>query len=411
MKEGWEKKHLKNISKIMYGYTSKSSFEADGPKYLRITDIQNQKVNWNKVPNCKLTSENFEKYQLVNGDIVFARTGATTGKSYLFYEDIDSVFASYLIKVQLKAKKVLPVFLYKYFQSDEYWKYISLGTSGSAQGGFNAKKLSNLKIPIPPIEEQQQIVVILDKAFKKIDQAIANVEQNIQNAEDLFQSKLNQIFSQKDEGGVQSLPKGWEEKKLSEITEVKDGTHDSPKYLEEGIPFVTQKNIKDGELVLDNTKFISEEDHKKFYKRSNVKHNDILIAMIGANRGEVCQVKTKEIFSIKNVGLIKESPSFDSEYLVYCLRSGKTKKYIKDNSSGSAQGFIGLTKLRELPVKITEISVQRRITKNLTSLENEINKLKSNQSTKLKNLEDLKKSLLEKAFSGELTKNEVGVLN
>ena len=133
MSELWPVKKLGDFSNIRYGYTEKASSEPIGPRFLRITDIKNGGVNWDEVPYCRITDEDFSKYQLEKGDIVFARTGATTGKSFLITESPDSVFASYLIRVQITDSAILPEFVYLYFQSASYWDMVNAGISGSAQ--------------------------------------------------------------------------------------------------------------------------------------------------------------------------------------------------------------------------------------------------------------------------------------
>ncbi|MBT4662720.1 MAG: restriction endonuclease subunit S, partial [Candidatus Marinimicrobia bacterium] len=196
--------------------------------------------------------------------------------------------------------------------------------------------------PLIPFSEQKRIVAKLDECFEAVDKARVNVEKNLNNAKELFQSQLNQIFSQKGDG--------WVEKKLREVFDVRDGTHDSPKYINEGIPFVTQKNITDGGLKFDKVKFINQDDHDKFYKRSNVAFNDIIISMIGANRGMACIVDDKRLFSIKNVGLIKSNEHMNQKYILYYLKSPLANEYVSNSSKGSAQRFIGLGKLRDFPI-------------------------------------------------------------
>jgi len=275
--------------------------------------------------------------------------------------------------------------------------------TGSTIPHIYYKDYKKAKLPLVGPLEQKQIAEILDKAFTAIDQAKANIEKNIVNAKELFQSKLNAIFSQKGAG--------WEEKKLNEICEVKDGTHNSPKYVDEefGIPFVTQKNILNSGISFKNTKFISEEDHNDFYRRSNVANNDILVSMIGANRGMSCIVDDKRVFSIKNVGLIKSNENYRAKFLLYFLKSPIAKKYVAENSSGSAQGFIGLTKLRAFPIPFTNIENQKKIELLIESLNDSINITTFNYTLKLNSLEELKKSILQKAFSGALTQKEVEV--
>ena len=189
-------KKLKDISTIMYGYTAKSSKDYIGPKYLRITDIQNGYVNWENVPCCEINQEDFRKYSLNQGDIVFARTGATTGKSYLIHSPQKSVFASYLIRVQVDEDIVLPEFLYKFFQSDDYWSSVLLGTTGSAQGGFNAKKLGNLDIPILSKTKQDELIQHLDNAFSKIDKARLITENKLIKLDELKRSILQKALKE-----------------------------------------------------------------------------------------------------------------------------------------------------------------------------------------------------------------------
>jgi len=120
MKAGWEVKALGDVSAINYGYTESASGEPVGPRFLRITDIQNDQVNWNTVPYCKIDSSELPKFRLASGDIVFARTGATTGKSFLVAESPEAVFASYLIRLRLLDKNLLPEFVSLIFQTAGY---------------------------------------------------------------------------------------------------------------------------------------------------------------------------------------------------------------------------------------------------------------------------------------------------
>jgi len=105
MKKGWETKTLGEVSVINYGYTESSNSKPVGPRFLRITDIQDDHVDWESVPYCKIESSDLPKYTLASGDIVFARTGATTGKSYLVDDPPKAVFASYLIRLRLPASR------------------------------------------------------------------------------------------------------------------------------------------------------------------------------------------------------------------------------------------------------------------------------------------------------------------
>jgi len=253
--------------------------------------------------------------------------------------------------------------------------------------------------PLLPLSEQKRIVKILDEAFAAIDEAKANAEKNLQNSRELFESYLNKVFA--------NLRKDWEEKKLADVCEVKDGTHDSPRYVddEDAIPFITQKNILNSGLSFEKTNFISKTNHDNFYRRSNVAYNDILISMIGANRGMACVVDNRRTFSIKNVGLIKSNDSYLSEFMLYFLKSKYAKQYIQKSSKGSAQGFIGLGKLRNFPILLPHLSTQKKIVNRVSEILTETKKLETIYQQKRTDLEELKKSILQKAFDGELTRN------
>ncbi len=275
-----------------------------------------------------------------------------------------------------------------------------VGNAGAVFNSINKTQIENLEIPLPPLPEQQRIVSILDEVFSAIECSRNNAEQNLKNAKEVFESYLQGVF----ENG------NWETKKLNEITEVKDGTHDSPKYIKEGIPFVTQKNIKLTGLSLEDTRFITETDHEKFYKRSNVTFGDILISMIGANRGMAAIVDDKRTFSIKNVGLIKNSESVNMHFLLYYLKSPNAQKYVAENSNGGAQEFVGLRALRGFPVHLPPQKEQNRLVNQLNALRAETQKLESIYQKKLVYLEELKKSVLHKAFAGELKTQQLQIL-
>jgi len=192
--EDWEREKLGNVAKINYGYTEKASIEAIGPRFLRITDIQNHFVNWNSVPFCRINKEQLPKFLLADGDIVFARTGATTGKSYLIKNPPSSVYASYLIRLQIQNKNLDPKFVYMFFQTQIYWDKIKLGISGSAQGGFNATKLNNLEIIFPNTLKQKQIVKKLDDLLSKTQELESIYQQKLKDLEELKKSILQKAF-------------------------------------------------------------------------------------------------------------------------------------------------------------------------------------------------------------------------
>ena len=196
--EGWVWTRLGEISiKIHYGYTASAKENNVGPKLLRITDIQNNSVNWNSVPYCKINNFEREKYLLNVGDLVFARTGATVGKSYLLKGNVpEAVFASYLIRTIIN-NSISKKYVFQFFQSNFYWDQIQKAKVGIGQPNVNAQLLSRLLIPLPPLLEQHQIVAEIERRLSVADQLEKVVEQSLKQAERLRQSILKQAFEGK----------------------------------------------------------------------------------------------------------------------------------------------------------------------------------------------------------------------
>ncbi|WP_407356413.1 restriction endonuclease subunit S [Methanolobus sp. WCC5] len=190
-----EKKIKDFCENPQYGYTVPASKEKIGPKLLRITDIQNNHVNWDTVPYCNCPSEKYSQYELKNNDIVFARTGATTGKSFLIKNPENSVFASYLIRLKIKDENVLPEYLYLFFKSPSYWNQILKHSRGGTMPNFNATMLGNLKVPIIDISMQHKIINHSNGVYELYKQlADINSLQSIA-VNQLPESILNEVFS------------------------------------------------------------------------------------------------------------------------------------------------------------------------------------------------------------------------
>lgn len=193
--DSWVWVRLGNIiDNIKYGYTA-SSQENGEVKLLRITDIQNDEVNWNTVPYCKISEEEFETYQLKVRDILIARTGGTIGKTFLIREipkNLKSVYASYLIKFYPN-KNISEIYLKNYFSTDLYWKLLKMKSRGTGQPNVNSPSLQALLVPLPPLEEQQEIVRILDEVLENENKVkeLLELEERIDVLE---KSILNKAF-------------------------------------------------------------------------------------------------------------------------------------------------------------------------------------------------------------------------
>ena len=400
MKAGWDVKELGVVSAISYGYTESASSEPVGPRFLRITDIQNDYVNWDSVPYCKIESADLPKYRLTSGDIVFARTGATTGKSFLVTEPPEAVFASYLIRLRLVDKKLLPEFVSLFLQTSGYWKSIKDGSTGSAQGGFNATKLGALSIPIPPLPEQQRIVGILDEAFDGIATAKANAEKNLQNARALFESHLQAVFTQRG--------KGWAETTLRDVCQFENGDRgknypNREEYVESGIPWINTGHIQpDGTLSQSEMNFISQEKYASL-RSGKIQPGDLVYCLRGATLGKTALVDPFTVGAVaSSLVIIRPGNSLDRRYLYYFLTSPLGQGLIKLYDNGAAQPNLGAKSVAKYKISLPSLAEQRAIVSRLTDLDEETQRLESIYRQKLAALDALKKSLLDQAFTGLL---------
>jgi type I restriction enzyme S subunit len=188
----WTKSRVGDLcEQPQYGYTASAVMEPVGPKLLRITDIQNGRVDWDTVPFCQCSNPN--QYLLQDGDILFARTGATTGKSFLIRNCPDAVFASYLIRLRVK-QSVTTEYLYKYFQTPSYWLQIIDQKKGTGQPNVNGKKLANIVVPIAPPEEQRRIVAYLNNLQSKTDELKQLQSETQKGLDALMPSILDKAF-------------------------------------------------------------------------------------------------------------------------------------------------------------------------------------------------------------------------
>ncbi|MCL6746961.1 restriction endonuclease subunit S [Kosakonia sp. R1.Fl] len=203
---GWEWVRLIDImADIHYGYTA-SADETKEVKLLRITDIQDDKVNWGTVPGCDISEKMVEQYKLNNNDIVIARTGGTVGKSYLVENiNVSSVFASYLIRL----KYLSPMkagFTKVFLGSQLYWKQLYDGTSGTGQPNVNGNTLKAIILPIAPINEQHKVISKVDELMSLCDQ----LEQQSLTSLDAHQQLVETLLSTlTDSQNAEELAENW----------------------------------------------------------------------------------------------------------------------------------------------------------------------------------------------------------
>lgn len=229
---------------ISYGYTESASDEPIGPKFLRITDIVGGTVNWATVPYCPINEKDLAKYRLIPGDIVIARTGATTGANYTVRETDpkDVVFASYLIRYRIDRSRALPEYVGYCLRSSLWSSFVEGVSGGSAQPGANAKVLGGFEFDLPDLPEQRAIASVLSSLDAKIDL----LHRQNKTLEAMAETLFRQWF-------VEEAEEGWEDVGLLDVVKLVPG----------GTPKTTQANYWDGDIMWISVREISE-NHKGF---------------------------------------------------------------------------------------------------------------------------------------------------
>ena len=261
-------------------------------------------------------------------------------------------------------------------------KYLYLWLSGKTEylnslgRGATFKEISktiveNVIIPLPPLSIQKSIVSELDK----INELIRLKKEQLKDYDNLAQSIFYEMF-----GDPVANDKKWDVESLGKVCDVRDGTHDSPQYLQES-PYIliTSKNLVNGKIDYSNVNYISEEDYIAINKRSQVDDGDIIMAMIGTI-GNPIIVKLEECkFCIKNVALIKffNESLVSNKYIHSLLNNDSYLSFIKSQNKGGTQKFVALGTIRKLPIPIPPLSFQQQFAQRIELIEQQKEEIKS----------------------------------
>ena len=399
MKNGWQTKTLGDVCGFVRGpfggSLKKSVFVEDG-----FAVYEQQHAIYNQFEEIRYFIDDakfreMQRFELRPNDILMSCSG-TMGKVAIVPENIRRGIINQALLKLTPSKAVASEFLKYWMDSTDFQDSLKEQSGGAAiQNVASVSVLKEIKLPLPPLPEQQRIVGILDEAFDGIATAKANAEKNLQNARALFESHLQSVFTQRGEG--------WPIRKLGELSDhITDGTHNSPPYVETGIPMLDSKHVKDG-FVIDDTepeKFISPATDALLAKRCKPRTGDILISSRGSI-GKIAIVREGQDFNIMgNMILIRLPAGVNREFAAFYLHSQVA--HIDSIARGVAQKGLYLNQIREYELPLPSEAKQGQIGKQLDALSAETQRLESIYQRKLAALASLKKSLLHQAFSGQL---------
>ena len=376
MKQGWKIKKLKEIcAKITDGTHQTPKYFDEGVIFLSSKNVTSGKIDWDNIKYID-EKQHLEMHKRVAprvGDILLAKNG-TTGVAAMV--DRDVVFDIYVSLAHIRVlEEVTPEFMLYFINSPIAKKQFNKRLKGSGVPNLHLEEIREVEILLPPLSEQQRIVAILDEVFEAIAKAKANAEQNLKNAKELFESYLQKVFETKGEG--------WEEKNFEDCFKLKSG---------DGL---TSKNMSEnGEYPVFGGNGIA-----GLHNNFNLSGSNIIIGRVGALCGNVRHI-TENIWltdnAFKVVGLKFD---YDHSFLTYLLNYKNLRSFARQ----AAQPVISNSSLKNVALEFPKsLKEQQNIAQKLDVLLLETKKLEAIYQQKINDLEELKKSVLQKAFAGEL---------
>ncbi|WP_349581386.1 restriction endonuclease subunit S [Lactiplantibacillus plantarum] len=389
----WEQRKLGDLAKIVRGASPRPIKD---PKWfdkgsdigwLRIADVtaQNGQIYHLEQHISKLGQE---KTRVLTTSHLLLSIAASVGKPVINHVKT-GVHDGFLIFL---SPRFNINFMYHWFEIyQKNWQ--RFGQPGS-QVNLNSDLVKNQEIRIPNSDEQEKISSFL----QSLDNLITLHQRKLAKLKKLKQGYLQKLFPENGSKFPQlrfaGFADAWEQRKLGDFSDIRDGTHDSPKYISYGHPMVTSKNLTDSGLDMENVSFLTDEDFYEINKRSRVNIGDILFGMIGTIGNPV--IVDRDDFAIKNVALIKEKNSdpIINRWLLQYLKSPSFNRFIKKENAGGTQKFIALGLIRDMKLRVPELEEQQKIGTFFQQVDDTI----TLHQRKLEKLQELKKGYLQKMF-------------
>ncbi|MFM5449398.1 restriction endonuclease subunit S [Aeromonas veronii] len=412
MKAGWDVKPLGDLLSVLKnGINCKQDKSGNGVKISRIESISDATFNSERVGYSDLSEAEKQRYCLKKGDILFSHINSPihVGKTAIFDCD-EPIYHGVNLLLMRPTEKLLPEYLnfaLKYLFQTGYWARTSKQSVN--QASVNQKDISCVDISYPTSkEEQHRIVAILDEAFEVIATARANAEQNRQNARALFESYLQSVFSQRGDG--------WVERTVGELVDAGvlfkpfDGNHGEihPRktdYVLSGVPFIMACDLQNGGVDTEGCKFIPR-NLADSLRVGFAKDGDVLVSHKGTiGRSAVVNTELDYIMLTPQVTSyrIKDATKLSNRFVRYYFMSPVFQnEIIAGAADGATRAYIGITKQLSLHFRFPSLQEQMQVVERLDALDPETQRLEALYQRKIAALDELKQSLLQQAFSGQL---------
>ncbi|AON67690.1 restriction endonuclease subunit S [Campylobacter jejuni] len=400
--QGWEVKKLGEIGEIVTGSTpSKSNLDFYGKDYpfFKPSDFEQGYFLENAGDN--LSKLGFDKARQLPPKTILVVCIGSLGKVALT-RVIGS--CNQQINAIIPHKNIIAEYIYYYCISSKFQSILFSKAPQTTLAILNKTEFSKLEIIYPKdIKEQERIVGILDESFAKIDESIKILEQNLLNLDELMQSALQKAFNPLKDNAKENykLPQGWEWKSLGEIGEIITGTTPSknnPNFYGNEYPLFKPSDLN-GDMII---KYASDNLSKLgFDNARNLPKDTILVVCIGASIGKVGLSGVNGSCN-QQINAIIPNSAFTSKYLFFVCLSNYFQEILKNNASQTTLPIINKTEFSKLQIPLPPIKEQEQITSHLDELSSHVKNLKQNYQAQIKDLQELKNSLLDKAFKGNL---------
>ena len=370
--DDWEQRKLGELGSLKNGMNFSKEAMGIGFPFVNLQNIfGNNVIDVTNLGKAMASDSQLKDYNLLNGDVLFVRSSVKlegVGEAALVPQNLENTtYSGFIIRFrdEYGLDNNFKRFL---FGIESVRNQIMAQATNSANKNISQTVLENLCLKIPNKSEQEKIGLY----FSDIDHLITLHHRKCEETKKLKKFMLQKMFPKKGEKvpdiRFDGFTDDWEQRKLSEISDVRDGTHDSPSYLSDGHPFVTSKNVKDGYINYDDVQYISDEDFEAINKRSKVDMNDILMGMIGTI-GNLALIRTEPDFAIKNVALIKDTKQVSYMYLYHYLQSSSAERQLLSGLDGGTQKFVSLKNIRELNIMVPSEAEQLKVGNFIESLD------------------------------------------
>jgi type I restriction enzyme S subunit len=388
MNQSWPKTKLGDVLNIQNGYAfdSKKFNPSTGLPLVRIRSLK-----------AGVEVDTFfdgpydDRYLVNDGDLLIGMDGEF---GCFEWKGGPALLNQRVCRLQGFNGELIPKFLF--YGVNDYLKAIEEVTGFTTVKHLSSKQVLEIPFPVPPLSIQKNTVAILDEVFEGIVTATANAEKNLENARELFESYLQGIFSQRGEG--------WVDRQLvtlcSDITVGHVGSMKS-EYKESGIPFLRSQNIKPFRVSMDNAMFIDDNFHRAL-KKSQLRPGDLAIVRTGYP-GTAAVIPPELLDSnCSDLVIVRPGKEINPHFLAAFFNSSFGKQLVLGKIVGAAQKHFNITAAKEVMLHVPPIEKQQSIVAMVDSFRDETESLEAIYTQKLAALDELKKSILHRAFSGQL---------